>query len=49
MTSDNQGPTEFQKFQAGLKKIVSVPKSEILKREAEYKAARKRRKKPPVG
>jgi hypothetical protein len=42
-------PTPFEKFQAGLRKIVSVPKAEIVRREAEYKAARKRRKKPQVG
>jgi hypothetical protein len=32
---------EFEKFRALTKKVVAVPRSEILKREAEYKESRK--------
>jgi hypothetical protein len=39
-------PTPFDKFAALTKQIVSVPRSEILKREAEYKKARRN---PPKG
>jgi hypothetical protein len=34
-------PTEFQRFRTLLKQAVSVPKSEIDRREAEYKRQRK--------
>ena len=33
-------PTPEQRFRAALKKIVSVPKTEIVKREAEYQRQR---------
>jgi hypothetical protein len=44
MTSqtNSQHPSERERFLTGLKKIVSVPKSEILRREREDKEARKR-------
>jgi hypothetical protein len=38
------GPTEFQRFRTLLQAAVSVPKSEIDKREAEYKKRRKAEK-----
>lgn len=37
-------PTAREKFEAGLRKLVSVPKTEIVRREKEYKEARKRSK-----
>jgi hypothetical protein len=37
-------PTEFERFLAFTKKVVSVPKAEIDRREAIYKAERKRLK-----
>lgn len=43
--AENRGktePSEKERFLTGLKKIVSVPKSEILRREREAKEARKR-------
>lgn len=38
------GPTEFQRFRTLLQQAVSVPKSEIDRREAEYKKRRKAEK-----
>lgn len=38
------GPTEFQRFRTLLQQAVSVPKSEIDKRDAEYKKRRKAEK-----
>ncbi len=38
-------PSEYETFKAGLRQILSVPKSEIDKREAEWKKAQE--KKPP--
>jgi hypothetical protein len=35
-------PTEKERFLTGMRKIVSVPKKEILRREREDKKARKR-------
>jgi hypothetical protein len=35
-------PTEFVKFDAVVRKVFSVPRSEILKREKEYQRKRKR-------
>ena len=40
----SSGPTEFQRFRTLLQQAVSVPKSEIDKREAEYKKRRKAEK-----
>ena len=37
--------TEFEKFRQFTQKVISVPKSEIDKREREYKKARKKRAK----
>ena len=37
-------PSEWEKFLAFTKKVVSVPKSEIDRRERAYKAERKRLK-----
>jgi hypothetical protein len=34
-------PTPFERFTALTKKVVSVPRSEIQKREADYQKARK--------
>ncbi len=36
--------TEFEKFDAIVSKVFSVPRSEIVKREKEYKRKRKRMK-----
>jgi hypothetical protein len=45
MKPDNQQEsTARDKFTDALRKLVSVPKTEIIRREKEYKAARKRRK-----
>lgn len=41
MTSE---PTPREKFLAFTKKVVSVPKAEIDKREREYQRSRKRKK-----
>jgi hypothetical protein len=43
------GPTPFDKFLAFTKRVVSVPKSEIDKREREYQAARKRKRRQAKG
>jgi hypothetical protein len=40
--SKTSEPTPFEKFAALTKKVVAVPRSEILKREAEYKESRKK-------
>jgi hypothetical protein len=37
--------TEFEKFSQFAKQVVSVPKAEIDRREAEYQKARKQEKK----
>jgi hypothetical protein len=34
-----EGPTAFMNFQNAMAKIVSVPKAEFLRREAEHKKA----------
>jgi len=39
------GPTHAQKFDALLGRVLSVPKAEILRREAEYKKERALKKK----
>jgi hypothetical protein len=44
MTAQQEG-TPREKFLAFTKKVVSVPKSEIDKREREYQRRRKRKKK----
>ena len=41
MTPD-AAPSERERFLAGLRKIVSVPKAEILRREREAKEERRR-------
>jgi hypothetical protein len=41
----NQSETPFEKFQQFTRKIVSVPKAEIDRREAAYKKARKNKAK----
>jgi hypothetical protein len=38
-------PTPFEKFRDFTKRVVSVPKAEIDRREKEYRAARKRKRK----
>lgn len=43
MTTTDE-PTPFEKFREFTKRVVSVPKSEIDRREKEYKAARKRKR-----
>jgi hypothetical protein len=45
MTSEKSQPTEFQKFRDSLRKLVSIPKTEILRREKEYKEERARKRK----
>jgi hypothetical protein len=40
-----QNETPFEKFRQFTQKIVSVPKSEIDRREAEYQKARKNKRK----
>lgn len=42
-------PSEQEKFLAGMRKIVSVPKSVILQREREAKEERKRKRRKPSG
>jgi hypothetical protein len=42
---NEQKETPFEKFRQFTKKIVSVPKEEIDRREAEYQKARKNKKK----
>ncbi len=42
MSESRTEPTEKDKFLAGMRKIVSVPKAEILRREQEAKEQRKR-------
>ena len=37
-------PTPFEKFREFVRKVVSVPKSEIDQREAEYKRMRKQKR-----
>lgn len=32
-----EGPTAFANFQSAMAKIITVPKAELLRREAEYK------------
>jgi hypothetical protein len=39
--STQPAPSEFQRFRTALQAIVAVPKSEIDRREAEYKKRRK--------
>ncbi|HWD38426.1 MAG TPA: hypothetical protein VG944_06230 [Fimbriimonas sp.] len=38
--AESEKTPEFQKFEANLKEILKVPKSELEKREAEYKKTR---------
>jgi hypothetical protein len=45
METKTEYKTPFEKFRQFTQKIVSVPKSEIDRREAEYKKARKAKKK----
>lgn len=48
-SADNNTSAEFDAFNRLVKKVLSVPKSEILRREAEYKkqsAANPRRRGP---
>jgi len=40
MTRDD-APSEREKFLAGMRKIISVPKAQVLRREREDKEARK--------
>lgn len=41
----NEAESEFQKFDVVVRKILSVPKEELQKRENEWKRKRKRAKK----
>jgi len=41
--SENQ-PNEYQKFDAVMKKIISVPREELKRREKEWKRKRARKK-----
>jgi len=43
--ADDKEQTPFDKFREFTKRVVSVPKAEIDRREKEYKAARKRKRK----
>jgi hypothetical protein len=45
MHNKTSSMTSFEKFVEFTRKVVSVPKSEIDKREKEYKESRKRQKK----
>ena len=45
MNAESKSETQFEKFREFTKKVVSVPKSEIDRREAEYQKARKQEKK----
>lgn len=42
--TESKEPTARDKFTDALRKLVSVPKAEIVRREKEYKAARKQEK-----
>jgi len=44
-TDKNKEPSEADKFRAFTQKIVSVPKEEIDRREAEYQKTRKNKRK----
>jgi hypothetical protein len=46
MTVENKTP--FEKFREFTRKVVSVPKAEIDRREKEYKKARKQGRKPAL-
>lgn len=48
-TEMHEGPEAFRRFDATVKALLSVPRSELLKREAEYKkkAALNPRKRGP--
>jgi len=45
VTNDKNQPTPFEKFREFTRRVVSVPKTEIDRREREYQKARKRAKK----
>ena len=45
MATEQQPPTEFEKFHGALKKIVSTPKAEIEKREVEWQRERSKKRK----
>ena len=45
MFPDSEKNSGFEKFKDFAKKVVSVPKTEIDQREAEYQKARKQKKK----
>jgi hypothetical protein len=45
---DKPVPTPFEKFRESARKLISVPKAEIDRREAEYKKARKNKRKRRV-
>jgi hypothetical protein len=40
--SEPSEPSEFEKFATLTKKVIAVPREEILKREAEYQQSRKK-------
>lgn len=45
-TPSNETNTPFDKFKDAVRQIMSVPKEEIDKREAEYQKNKPRRKRP---
>jgi hypothetical protein len=45
ISTQRDGESEYERFERLAKQVISVPKSEINKREAEYQKARKAAKK----
>ena len=45
MSEKKETPTPFEKFRQFTQKVVSVPKAEIDRREAEYQKTRKNKRK----
>jgi hypothetical protein len=44
MKAETQGPSEFQKFDAVMKKMIAVPRDELKKREKAWQRKRARKK-----
>jgi hypothetical protein len=44
---DVPGKTEFERFDNAMRQVLSVSKEELLKREAQEKRSRKRKKRKP--
>jgi hypothetical protein len=48
-TEQYEGPDASRRFESTLKRIVSVPKAELVKREAAYQKARRGKKTRTTG